>query len=58
LSNTGGKEVTEKTLKAYHDLRDRNSITYDELEQLVQVRKQFVNIEKRYLEFFFHINKS
>jgi hypothetical protein len=38
LSNTGGKELTVKTLEAWRDGRKREEITSQELEELVQVR--------------------
>ncbi len=37
LSNTGGKELTVKTLEAWRDGRKREDITSQELEELVQV---------------------
>ena len=38
LSNTGGKQLTLKTLEAWKEGRKREDITYQELEELVQVK--------------------
>ena len=43
LSNTGGQQLTKKVHEIWKDGRDRESISYQELEELVQViLKMFV----------------